>query len=396
MQAFEFYSPTKMIFGAGTEEQAGRQVTEWGGTRVMVVYGGSSAVKSGLLDRVTASLEKAGLAYECVGGVKPNPRLSFAREGVKKALDFKADFVLAVGGGSVIDTAKAMADGAASPELDIWDDFWKKKVPVPHALPVGVVLTIPAAGSESSDSAVLTNDETQEKRGLNSPFHRPRFAILNPELTFTLPRYQVACGIVDIMMHTMDRYFNPVTTNQLTDELAEGVLRNTIRNGRRAMEKPGDYQAMSELMWSGSLSHNGLTGLGNKTDFAPHQLGHELSAMFDVAHGASLSAVWDSWARYCLDTDPARFAQFAQKVWGIDPAGKAVEELAMEGIEATRAFFASLDMPTCLPQLECGVQTESVLEELAYRCAFQNTRTIGSFRVLDHQDILAIYRLANH
>lgn len=396
MQAFEFYSPTKMIFGAGTEEQAGRQVTEWGGTRVMVVYGGSSAVKSGLLDRVTASLEKAGLAYQCLGGVKPNPRLSFAREGVKKALDFKADFILAVGGGSVIDTAKAMADGAASPELDIWDDFWKKKVPVPHALPVGVVLTIPAAGSESSDSAVLTNDETQEKRGLNSPFHRPRFAILNPELTFTLPRYQVACGIVDIMMHTMDRYFNPVTTNQLTDELAEGVLRNTIRNGRRAMEKPGDYQAMSELMWSGSLSHNGLTGLGNKTDFAPHQLGHELSAMFDVAHGASLSAVWDSWARYCLDTNPARFAQFAQKVWGLDPAGKAVEELAMEGIEATRAFFASLDMPTCLSQLECGVQTESVLEELAYRCAFKNTRTIGSFRVLDHDDILAIYRLANH
>ncbi len=396
MQAFEFYSPTKMIFGPGTEEQAGQQVAQQGGTRVMVVYGGSSAVKSGLLDRVTASLEQAGLAYQCLGGVKPNPRLSFAREGVKKALEFKADFILAVGGGSVIDTAKAMADGAASPELDIWEDFWKKKTPVPHALPVGVVLTIPAAGSESSDSAVLTNDETREKRGLNSPFHRPRFAILDPELTFTLPRYQVACGIVDIMMHTMDRYFNPVTTNQLTDELAEGVLRNTIRNGRRAMEHPGDYQAMSELMWSGSLSHNGLTGLGNKADFAPHQLGHELSAMFDVAHGASLSAVWDSWARYCVDTNPARFAQFAQKVWGIDPAGKDVSELAMEGIEATRAFFASLDMPTCLSQLECGVQPEWVLEELAYRCAFQNTRTIGSFRVLDQKDILAIYRLANH
>ena len=273
MQAFEFYSPTRIIFGPGTEQQAGAQAVSCGAHRVLVVYGGHSAVKSGLLDRVLASLKDSGLACETLGGVHPNPRLSLVREGLKKALDFQADFLLAVGGGSVIDTAKAIADGAANPELDIWDDIWLKKVPLEKALPVGVVLTIPAAGSESSDSAVLTKDETLEKRGLGSNFQRPRFAIMNPELTFTLPPYQVSCGIVDIMMHTMDRYFNPVTTNELTDEIAEGLLRTVIRNGRRALEHPGDYQAMSELMWAGSLSHNGLTGLGGAMDFATHQLG---------------------------------------------------------------------------------------------------------------------------
>lgn len=396
MQAFEFYSPTKIIFGPNTEEQVGQQVSVHGGSRVMVVYGGNSAIKSGLLERVLHSLDGAGLVYQCIGGVKPNPRLSLAREGLKQALAFGADFILAIGGGSVIDTAKAIADGAANPECDIWDDFWLKKIPLPGSLPVGVVLTIPAAGSESSDSAVLTNDKTHEKRGLSSPFHRPRFAIMNPELTFTLPRYQVTCGIVDIMMHTMDRYFNPVTTNALTDEIAEGLLRNTILYGRRAMEHPADYQAMSELMWAGSLSHNGLTGLGNQPDFAPHQLGHELSAMFDVAHGASLSAIWDSWARYCANTNPSRFARFAENVWELDPVGKDTHTLAMEGIEATRQFFLSLDMPTCMSQLSCGVQPESVLKDLAYRCAYGNTRTIGSFQVLNYADILAIYRLANH
>lgn len=396
MQAFEFYSPTKIIFGPKTEEQVGQQVAAHGGSRVMVVYGGQSAVKSGLLERVLHALDAAGLVHESIGGVKPNPRLSLAVEGVEKAKAFGADFILAVGGGSVIDTAKAIADGAANPEYDLWEDLWLGKVPIPGSLPVGVVLTIPAAGSESSDSAVLTNDDTHVKRSFGSPFHRPRFAIMNPELTFTLPRYQITCGIVDIMMHTMDRYFNPFTTNELTDEIAEGLLRNTVRNGLRAAEHPADYQAMSELMWAGSLSHNGLTGLGGIKDFAPHQLGHELSAMFDVAHGASLSTVWDSWARYCVNTNPSRFARFAEKVWGLDPNGKDTMALALEGIEATRQFFRSLDMPTCFSQLGCGVQSEEVLEELSYRCTFQNTRTIGSFKVLDQHDILEIYRLANH
>ncbi len=395
MQAFEFYSPTRIIFGPGTEQQVGTQAVSFGARRVLVVYGGHSAVKSGLLDRVLASLKDSGLACETLGGVHPNPRLSLVREGLKKALDFQADFLLAVGGGSVIDTAKAIADGAANPELDIWDDIWLKKVPLEKALPVGVVLTIPAAGSESSDSAVLTKDETLEKRGLGSSFQRPRFAIMNPELTFTLPPYQVSCGIVDIMMHTMDRYFNPVTTNELTDEIAEGLLRTVIRNGRRALEPPGDYQAMSELMWAGSLSHNGLTGLGGSMDFATHQLGHELSARFDAAHGATLAAMWGSWARYCLDTNPARFARFGVKVWGLEDKGDE-KALAQAAIQATEDYFRSIGMPTSISEILGSVQPPEMLETLTWGCTFHGQRTIGSFRVLGHDDILAIYKLANH
>ena len=227
-----------------------------------------------------------------VGGVKPNPRLSFAREAVKKSIEFGTDFVLAVGGGSVIDTSKAVAHGTANPDTDIWE-FWSKKQTVKRSLPVGVVLTLAAAGSETSDSAVLTNEETKIKRGLSTDFNRPAFAIMNPELTYTLPKYQVGCGIVDIMMHTLDRYFTQTENNELTDEIAEGLLRTVIRNGAIAIKDSHDYNAMSEIMWAGSLSHNGITGLGAEKDFAVHQLGHELSAKFDIAHGASLSAVWE-------------------------------------------------------------------------------------------------------
>ena len=395
MQTFEFYSPTHMYFGPDCESRCGELAAARGATKILVVYGGHSAVKSGLLDRVLASLTQAGLAYQTLGGVQPNPRLSLARKGVEQALSFGADFLLAIGGGSVIDTAKAIADGAANPQTDIWE-FWLKKIPVTKSLPVGVVLTIPAAGSESSDSAVLTNDDTLEKRGLSCPSHRPAFALLNPQLTATLPSYQVTCGIVDIMMHTMDRYFNPITSNDLTDELAQGLLRCVIRNGKRAVEQPGDYQAMSELMWAGSLSHNGLTGLGNIVDFAPHQLGHELSAMFDVAHGASLSAIWDSWARYCFRTNPARFVKFGIQVWGLDPSGKDDETLALEAIQTTQDYFHSIGMPTCLSELGCGIQSEDVLDELAVRCTYYGHRTIGSFQVLQREDIRAIYALANH
>ena len=394
MQSFTFYSPTKIIFGASTETQVGTQIALNGGTRVLVVYGGQSAVKSGLLDRVLRSLEEAGLAYDCMGGVQPNPLLSLARRGVEQALNFKADFLLAVGGGSVIDTAKAIANGAANPGCDLWD-IWTGVIPLKKSLPLGSVLTIPAAGSECSSSAVLTNDDNLVKRGLSSDLQRPRFAIMNPELALTLPPWQIACGVTDIMMHTMDRYFNPVTTNELTDELAESVLRTVIRNGRLALEKPGDYQSMSELMWAGTLSHNDLTGLGGVKDFAPHQLGHELSAKYNYSHGATLSAVWGSWARYCLDTNPARFARFGVQVWGLDPA---LEEgvLAQKAIEATEAYFTSIGMPICLSQLSCGVLSEELLAELALRCTFFGKRTIGSFRVLGYDDILAVYRLANH
>lgn len=397
MRSFEFYAPTRVVFGPGAEMQAGKQAAALGCSRVLVVYGGRSAVKSGLLDRVLASLKEAGLQCETLGGVRPNPRLSLVYEGVKKALDFKADLILGVGGGSAIDTAKSIALGAADPSIDVWDVYLKKAAPTKF-LPVGAILTISAAGSECSDSAVLTNDETHEKRGLNTDLQRPKFALMNPELTFTLPRFQVTCGVVDIMMHTLDRYFNPPAegSNDLTDAIAEGLLRTVIASGRKAAEQSDDYQAMSELMWAGTLSHNGLTGLGGVKDFSVHQLGHELSAMFDVAHGASLSAVWDSWARYCQSADPARFARLAEKVWGIDPAGKSVEELGLAGIEATKDYFRSLGMPVSLPELGCGVLTEEQLGELAFRCTFYGKRKVGTFRTLEREDILAIYRMANH
>lgn len=395
MQAFEFYSPTQMVFGPGTEEQVGQLVAQYGGSRVLIVYGGGSAVKSGLLDRVQASLTSAGIPHESMGGVLPNPRLSLAEAGVAQAAAFQADFILAVGGGSVIDTAKAISLGATAPDQTLWK-FWTRELPMSICLPVASILTIPAAGSESSTTSVLTNDETMVKRGLSSRLFLPKFAILNPELTLTLPPYQVACGVVDIMMHTLDRYFNPITTNELTDEIAEGLLRTAMRNGKLALEQPGNLHAMSELMWCGSLSHNDLTGLGGIKDFAPHQLGHELSAKFDVAHGASLSAMWDSWARYCVDTNPDRFAQYGVRVLGLEAEGKPPLELAVQAIEATAAFFTSIGMPTSITQLGVGVLDEDTLQDLAERCTFWGTRTIGSFRVLGREDILAIYRIANH
>ena len=386
MFGFTYYSPTEIVFGPGTEALAGALVQKWGGSRVLVVCGGHSARASGLLDRLLQSLTQAGLAWSVLEGVRPNPLLSAARAGVKQVSDFGADFLLGVGGGSVLDTAKAIANGAANPDTDLWD-FWTRKAVLTRALPVGAVLTIPASGSESSDSAVLTQDGTLTKRGLSSPFHRPKFAIMNPELTCTLPREQVACGVVDIMMHTMDRYFSKPTGNELTDEIAQGLLRTVIRNGKRALDHPGDCQAMSELMWAGSLSHNGLTGLGAPNDFAPHQLGHVLSGKYDVAHGASLSAVWGSWARYCYPTNPDRFVQFGREVWGVDGA--------LAAIEVAEEYFRRLEMPTCLSELGIPVQDQAGLEDLARRCTFDRTRTIGTFQVLDYDGILKIYQMAN-
>lgn len=393
MNSFTYYSPTKVLFGRGCEQKIADEIRAFGGKKTLIVYGGHSAEKSGLLDRVVRTLEEAALPCRGLGGVKPNPHLDLAEKGVSLALESGADFILAVGGGSVIDTAKAIALGAANPETNLWD-FWLKKTQAKKSLPVGVILTISASGSETSDSAVLTNQETGEKRGMASDLCRPRFALLDPELTFTLPSYQIACGVVDIMMHTLDRYFTPTEGNELTDEIAEALLRVVIRSGPKALEHPEEYQAMSELMWAGSLSHNGLTGLGALKDFAVHQLGHELSAMFDVAHGASLSAVWNSWARYCCGEKPERFARYARNVWGV--GCEDTEPAAMQGIEKTVSYFKSLHMPVDFSGLGIGVQNEETLRELADRCVFRGERKVGSFRVLDREDVYRIYCMANH
>lgn len=391
MHSFTFYSPTEVVFGPDTELQAAELVQKYGGSRVFVVYGGGSVQRSGLLERVTKVLTDAGSAVECYGGAKPNPTLEHARDGVRKAIGFGADLVLAIGGGSAIDTGKAIAHGVANPEQDIWN-FWSREAPLERSMPVGVILTIPAAGSEMSNSSVLTNEEIGRKRGLSTDFNRPKFAIMNPELTYTLPDYQIGCGIVDIMMHTMERYFNPVE-NPLTDALAEALLRTVIEQGRAAMDNHTDYTAMSELMWAGSLSHNGLTGLGGQGDWSVHQLGHEISARFDLAHGASLAAVWGSWAGYVSEQRPARFARFARNVWGLqmDEERAAAEA----GINATVDFFASLGMPTGFDSC-IGLQTDETCADMAYRCAYEGTRTIGTLRVLGQADIEQIYLRANH
>ncbi len=393
MRNFTYHVPTEVVFGAGCEEQAGAYVKKYGGSRVLIVYGGGSAVRSGLLERLRKSLAASGLAVETLGGVQPNPRVAFARAGIEKAIGWKADFLLAAGGGSVIDTAKAIAHGTANPGRDIWRDIWLKPSELHASLPVGAIPTIPAAGSEMSDSAVLTDEESGIKRGLTTQLNRPRFAILDPRLAATLPPYQVACGVTDIMMHTLDRYFNPCTDNDITDEIAEGLLRVVIRNGKPAVANPADEHAMSELYWCGSLSHNGLTGLGGKKDFAPHQFSQALGARFDKAHGACLAAIWASWARYVCKTDTARFARYARNVWGVG-AGRAGGEAALEGIAATEDYFRSLGMPTGLTAL-VGRQSEAGLDELADLCSFGRTRTIGTFQVLDRDDMRAVFAAAN-
>ena len=393
MQNFVYYAPTEVIFGKDAEAQTAAAVSRWNGSRVLIVYGGGSVRRSGLLQQIQSELDAADIAWTEIGGVQPNPRLSLAEEGVKQALDFKADFILAVGGGSVIDTAKGIAHGTANPDTKLWD-IWTGQAPLTKSLPVGVVLTIPAAGSEMSDSAVLTNEEIGRKAGINTPFNRVKFAIMNPELTYTLPRYQVTCGIVDIMMHTLDRYFTHTKGNEMTDEIAAALLRTVIRNGRKALENQQDYDAMSELMWCSSLSHNGLTGLGAVTDFGPHKIGHELSAKYDVAHGASLSAVWESWAKYVCPEEPERFTKYARDVWGVEETD--TEEAARLGIEKTVDYFRSIGMPVSIGELETGVRTDEEIQDMARRATLNDTITLANFKKLHQADVYEILKMANH
>lgn len=393
MHSFTYLSPTEVVFGKDTQMQTARYARRYGASRILLVYGGGSVIRSGLLEQVRQHLEADNISCQVFGGAKANPTLEHAREGVRLALETGADFILGIGGGSAIDTAKAIAIGAANPDTDIWE-YWSKVQKPSRALPVGVILTIPAAGSETSDSSVLTNTETGSKRGLSTVLNRPKFAIMNPELTYTLPVYQVACGVTDIMMHTLDRYFNPID-NEMTDAIAEALLRTVITKGRTAVKDPHDYDSMSELMWAGSLSHNGLTGLGGLPDFAVHQLGHELSAMFDTAHGASLSTVWESWALEVWRARPSRFARYAKNVWNI--SGDNEEALALAGIHATADYFRELGMPTGFGENpDIGIQEDAVLRDLAYRCSFQHTRTIGTFMELNEEEIYRIYKNANH
>ncbi len=391
MRNFNLQLPTKVIFGKDTENQVGAEIAALGAKKVLVHFGGKSAKASGLLDRVHASLDAAGIKYVDLGGVKPNPLLSLVREGIALSKKEGVDFILAVGGGSAIDSAKGIAYGLRY-DGDLWDIYYNK-VAATDAAPLGCVLTIAAAGSEMSDSSVLTKDEGMIKVGYSSDLVRPKFAVMNPELTYTLPEYQTMAGVVDILMHTIERYFTN-DSGMFVDRMSEALLVSTMEMGRRLLKNPKDYEARAEVMWTGSVSHNGLTGAGRAGDFATHQMGHELSAMFDATHGASLSAVWGSWARYVYKHDAARFAQFAVRAAGVRNDFFDVEGTALRGIEALEEYFRSIKMPTSIAELGVKNITDAQLAEMTEKCSRGRTRKIGGFVLLDHDDIRRIYEMA--
>ena len=393
MANFTFYTPTKVVFGANTTDQAGALVKEFGGTRVLLHYGGQSAEKSGLLDRIRKSLEEARIFFVELGGVVPNPHLSKVREGIALGKQEHIDFLLPVGGGSVIDSAKAIAYGLAEPDLDVWDLYAHTRR-AKACLPVGAVVTIAASGSEMSDSSVITDEAKDNKRSYNDDLCRPRFAIMDPALTLTLPDYQTMSGCTDIMMHTMERYFTNGDKLEITDSLAEGLLRTMLVQTEILHNDPMNLSARTEVMWAGSLAHNGLTGCGNTMDdFASHRLEHELGGLFDVTHGAGLSALWPSWARYVVKDCLPRFVRFAVNVMGVPPLETDLET-ALAGIQAMEAFYHRIGMPTNLAEL--GIHpSDAQLEEMADRCEKAAGGFLGSAKILYRSDMLKIYRMAN-
>ena len=392
MDNFNYHAPTKIVFGKDTELKVGKLLKKAGATKVLVHYGGSSAKSSGLLDRVFSSLAEAGLGWAELGGVVPNPRLSKVYEGVELCLESKADFILAVGGGSVIDSAKAIGYGVNNGG-DVWDLYSGARLPEKGCLPIAAIVTIPAAGSEMSNVSVITKEEGWLKRSTASDHGFCRFAIMNPCLTYSLPPYQTASGAVDIMMHTLERYFAGTGTLDLSDALGESLLRSVMYNAKVLLHEPHNYEARANIMWASSLSHNGVTGDRNFGDWACHQLEHELGGMFDVAHGAGLSAVWGSWARYVCSQNPSRFARIAVSLFNLPLHFTDHERTALEGISAMEDFFRSIGMPTSIKELGVSL-TEEQIKELAYKCSFMGKRTIGGFKVLSIPDIEEIYRMA--
>ena len=391
MEQFSFYTPTKVIFGKGVQSQVGAVIKSYGFKKILFHYGSGSIKKSGLYDQIVASLRENGIEFVELGGVQPNPKLSLSRKAAQLCIDEKVEMILAVGGGSVLDSSKSAAAGAAN-HCDPWEFSSGARV-LEKSLPVGAVLTIAAAGSEMSDSCVITNEEGWLKRGFNSDHNRPLFAIMNPELTYTVSKYQTACGVTDIMMHTLERYFCMNGDVALTDHLAEGLLRSVIEAGKVVMDKPDDYEARATLMWASSLSHNGLTGCGRNFMMRCHQIEHELSGMYDrVAHGAGLAVIFPAWAKYIYKNEKAlpRFCQFAQRVWGIEMDFEHPERTALAGIEACENFFKSLGMPVRLSELDVD---DTKFDEMAEKCTFFGKRVLKDYIPLGKTEIIEIYNL---
>ena len=392
MKDFVYYAPTQVVFGKESEEQVALLTKKYGGKRVLVHYGGQSAVRSGLLDKVCRLLTEAGIACVKLGGVVPNPRLSLVRQGTDLCRQEGVDFILAVGGGSVIDSAKAIAYGVCY-EGDVWDFYLGKAQPT-AMLPVACVLTIPAAGSEMSEASVITNEEGDVKLGYSNDMARPKFAIMNPERTFTLPPYQTAAGVTDMMMHTMERYFTHDDDMDLTTDLAEAVLRRMKTAIFDVLRNPKDYRQRAQIMWGGSVAHNGLTGCGISDDWATHQLEHELSGMFDVTHGAGLAAVWPSWARYVMHENLSRFVRFAVNVMDVDNDFSDPEGTALKGIEAMERFYHAIGMPINIRELIGREITDEEIAEMARKCSRNYAATCGCLKVLHAEDMTAIYKMA--
>ena len=391
MENFTFCTPTRYVFGRGVEAQTGGLTAAMGAGRVLIVYGQGSVVRSGLLDRVKDSLTKAGVEFEELGGVKPNPGDTLVREGIAKVAATGCDGILAVGGGSAIDTAKAIAAGACY-DGDVWDFFCGKAV-VEKALPIGVVLTIPAAGSEGSGNSVITRESDRRKISIRTDFWlRPKFAVMNPELTFTLPQDQTVAGIADMMAHIMERYFTTTEGVETTDRVGEGVLRAIITEAPKVVAAPADYESRANIMWAGTLAHNGVCGCGRREDWASHGLEHELSALYGVTHGAGLAVVFPAWMTYTMQHDVKRFAQLAVRVWGCSMDFAHPEVTAKAGIEALRRFLKSIGMPGNFEEL--GAKEEDI-ERMAHTACYGNGREghIGGFVSLDEEDLKAIYRL---
>ncbi len=389
---FKYFTPTKVLFGKNTENKVADLIQEFGGKKVLIHYGGGSVIRSGLMQKVTDKLDTAGIKYVKLGGAVPNPRLSLVYEGIELCKKEGLDFILALGGGSAIDSAKAIGYGVMN-DGDVWDLYDYKKQ-AKACMPLGVILTLAATGSEMSDSSVITKEEGLVKRGYSSDFCRPRFAILNPELTMTLPDYQTACGCTDIMMHTMERYFTNGGNMELTDSMAEALLRTVKENAKILARDPKNYDARAEVMWAGSLSHNGLTGCGNDGgDWMTHKLEHELGGLYDVAHGAGLAAIWGSWARYVYKNCLPRFKRYAINVMGIEPNAGSDEEIALKGIEAMEDFYREIKMPTNLRELGVNA-TDDDLMLMAHKCAVGVNGGKGSARFLKEEDMLEIYKMS--
>ena len=392
MKDFNFYAPTRVVFGRNAEKQIGQLVKANGGHKVLIHYGGGSAERSGLLGVVRQQLQDAGISFVELGGVVPNPLLSLVYQGIELCRREQVDFLLAVGGGSVIDSAKAIGYGVPY-DGDVWD-FWAGKTVPAQCLPIGTVLTIPAAGSEMSSSCVITKDDGLIKRGINSDLCRCRFAVMNPERTYTLPPYQTAAGATDIMMHTMERYFTTVDDMTLTDAISEALLRTVKDAALVVMEHPEDYRHRAQIMWAGSLAHNDLTECGTEKDFATHRLEHELSALFGVTHGAGLAALWPSWARYVMKKHVSRFVQFAVNVMGVENDFSHPEETAEKGIRAMEDWYRKIGMPTSIRELIGREVTDEEISVMVDKCSRGGTVTLGAIEVLDSAAMRRIYEMA--